>query len=478
MNRTRGLAIVFASVLALFGMSRSEAAYTVDCPFNGGGGDNVDRGFYVDDYPGRSLDTVTLRHRSSTAGSRTIQLTARLDSYNGTIIGTASVTHTIDSNGSKSVFDFGNVSVTPGSRITFAQTVTAGNTAVTFDVGAEPCANVTETDGTLAPLDTFRRSSIGVVITGAPESYADATIVDCPYSLGANGDGIAHGFYVTDYGGVTLDHVRLLHSSDTPGIKSITLVARLGSFDGPLIGSASVNRSIDGTKSESVFDFHDRPVPAGSTITFTQTLTAGTTHVFFDVGFGPCDGVVETEFVTPPLDTPRFNLVGVKIDGRVASDDAVQIVEYYHTVFGHYFMTADPDEIAGLDAGAYGGVFERTGAVLYARDGPVNGRAAVCRFFTVTFAPKSSHFYTADPAECAGVKENPDWQYEKVAFYIKVPVAGACSFGDIPVYRMYNNGMTGAPNHRFTTSLDVYNDFVNNRGWAGEGIRFCQVPLV
>ena len=149
------------------------------------------------------------------------------------------------------------------------------------------------------------------------------------------------------------------------------------------------------------------------------------------------------------------------------------MIEYFHTGFGHYFMTADPDEIAGLDGGAYGGVFTRTGQTFKARDGPAAGAVAVCRFFTVAFAPKSSHFYTADPDECAGLKLNPNWQYEKIAFYIQVPTNGVCAAGTVPVYRLYNNGMTGAPNHRFTTSLAIHDDFVQNRGWVSEGVRFC-----
>jgi serine protease len=97
----------------------------------------------------------------------------------------------------------------------------------------------------------------------------------------------------------------------------------------------------------------------------------------------------------------------------------------------------------------------------------------VCRFFTVAFAPKSSHFYTADAPECAGLKSNPNWQYEKIAFYNAVVNQGACPQDTVPVYRVYNNGMTGAPNHRFTTSLAIHDDFVQNRGWTSEGVRFC-----
>ena len=161
-------------------------------------------------------------------------------------------------------------------------------------------------------------------------------------------------------------------------------------------------------------------------------------------------------------------------------DGRIWVVEYHHTVFDHYFMTADPDEIAGLDGGAYGGVFVRTGEQFLMRDGPVNGTVDVCRFFTTpgNFGAKSSHFYTADEDECAGVKLNPNWIYEKIAFFTYVPTAGDCGPAGIKVYRMYNNGMTGAPNHRFTTSPTIYELFTTTLGWAPEGVRFCAIPLV
>jgi len=139
-------------------------------------------------------------------------------------------------------------------------------------------------------------------------------------------------------------------------------------------------------------------------------------------------------------------------------------------------MTAQADEIAGLDGGAYNFAFARTGRSFHVHDTPADGTVPVCRFFTVTFAPKSSHFYTADPAECELVKHNPDWQYEKIAFHIRVPVSGVCAAGTVPVYRMYNNGQTGAPNHRFTTDLALYQDFTNTKNGSGEGIAFCSPP--
>jgi len=150
-------------------------------------------------------------------------------------------------------------------------------------------------------------------------------------------------------------------------------------------------------------------------------------------------------------------------------------VEYFNAGFGHYFMTADADEITGLDAGAFNHAFVRTNRSFKVLDAPAAGTAPVCRFFTTpgTFGAKSSHFYTADPVECDGLKLNPNWIYEKIAFHVAVPTGGACAAGTSPVYRAYNDGQTGAPNHRFTTDLALYQQFTTTLGWLPEGVAFC-----
>jgi serine protease len=150
-------------------------------------------------------------------------------------------------------------------------------------------------------------------------------------------------------------------------------------------------------------------------------------------------------------------------------------VEYYNAGFGHYFMTADADEIAGLDAGAFGGAFVRTGRTFGVYATASAGLVPVCRFFTTpgTFGAKSSHFYTADPAECEGLKLNPKWIYEKIAFHAPVPVDGTCPASSLPVYRLYNNGQTAAPNHRFTTDYATRLALASALNWSDEGIRLC-----
>ena len=143
-------------------------------------------------------------------------------------------------------------------------------------------------------------------------------------------------------------------------------------------------------------------------------------------------------------------------------------IEYYHAAFDHYFVTNIADEIAKLDNGTFVG-WARTGESfnVYATAQP--GSAAVCRFFSTAFSPKSSHFYTPDVAECGAVKQNPDWQFEAAVFAVLPPDAqGTCPAATTAVYRMYNNGQGAAPNHRYTTSFATRAAMLAN-GWIPEG---------
>ena len=143
-------------------------------------------------------------------------------------------------------------------------------------------------------------------------------------------------------------------------------------------------------------------------------------------------------------------------------------IEYYHAEWDHYFVTAIAAEITALDAGTFAG-WARTGLQFNVYPAATPGAATVCRFFSTAFAPKSSHFYTPSAPECAAVKVNPSWQYEGDVFYIAVGAAdGTCAIGTTPVYRLYNNGQGGAPNHRYTTDLAT-RDAMVARGWVIEG---------
>lgn len=143
-------------------------------------------------------------------------------------------------------------------------------------------------------------------------------------------------------------------------------------------------------------------------------------------------------------------------------------IEYYHQAFDHYFMTSIPDEIAKLDSGFFKG-WARTGRSFKVSTQKAAGLNVVCRFFSTAFGEKSSHFYTPQVEECAIVKAMPTWQFEDEVFHVQYPtLAGECPANTIPIYRMYNQGQGGAPNHRYTTDLAVRAEMLA-KGWIPEG---------
>ena len=163
------------------------------------------------------------------------------------------------------------------------------------------------------------------------------------------------------------------------------------------------------------------------------------------------------------------------------------VFEYYHRQFRHYFMTTLDSEKLAIELGSFVG-WERVGphpwsppsAGFAFLNGPGNdGRVPLCRFFSAAFQGKSSHFYTATSTECDAVKTNPNWTFEGIAGYVwPASSNGTCDAG-IPLYRVYNNGQRGAPNHRYTTDHNTRLSMIVE-GWtpegAGPGVVACVPP--
>jgi hypothetical protein len=159
----------------------------------------------------------------------------------------------------------------------------------------------------------------------------------------------------------------------------------------------------------------------------------------------------------------------------LASAEVVRAVEYYHQAFEHYFVTANPAEIAALDSGAFTGWW-RTGQRYQVDTAPAEGLVPVCRFYTSAYAGKASHFYTASESECARVKTLPDWIYEGVAFYSRMAdTEGNCGEGSAAIHRMFNNGRGGAPNHAYVADT-AKRKALAAAGWLPEQVAFC-APL-
>ena len=71
------LFFMFAAVLGV--MPTVQAATLYSCPNSpAGGGDGIDRGFYVTDYPGATLDTITLTKASARQSRQMLSFFASL----------------------------------------------------------------------------------------------------------------------------------------------------------------------------------------------------------------------------------------------------------------------------------------------------------------------------------------------------------------------------------------------------------------
>lgn len=161
-------------------------------------------------------------------------------------------------------------------------------------------------------------------------------------------------------------------------------------------------------------------------------------------------------------------LIGLYGTGIPKNSNTVDAIEYYYAEFDSYFVTAQPDEVVKLDGGVFSG-WARTGLDFKVHPIGTPGSLTVCRFYSVAFGLKSAHFYTPIADECAQLKSSPDWTFEGEVF--AVPAArgdGTCSAATVPIYRLYNNGEGGAPNHRYTTDGAI-RDAMIAAGWILEG---------
>lgn len=151
------------------------------------------------------------------------------------------------------------------------------------------------------------------------------------------------------------------------------------------------------------------------------------------------------------------------------------VVEFYNEGLDHYFITAEADEAAMLDAGVVVPGWRRTGYAFkgWARDAFPGVPA--CRFYGTPGLGPDSHFFTIDPVECEGVKANPYWRYEGLAFRATAPGPETCPPGLAVVWRLYNDGKGGQAAHRYVTSRTVLGDMLGD-GWRDEGARFCTPP--
>jgi serine protease len=162
----------------------------------------------------------------------------------------------------------------------------------------------------------------------------------------------------------------------------------------------------------------------------------------------------------------------------MAPPGTMPVIEYYNAGRDHYFMSADPNEIAFVDT-VLSNVFQRTGELFYAWTDPVLApliAQPVCRFYAGGFI--ASNYYTASPSECQFIiaRWAGTWMLENpAAFYVLLPdTNGNCQAGTLPVYKFFNNRQDA--NQRHTIDLSVRRAMIN-RAWVPQGFGLADVAF-
>ena len=214
------------------------------------------------------------------------------------------------------------------------------------------------------------------------------------------------------------------------------------------------------------------PSNGGDSVAIIDGATNATS--FINVGNGPGPlALNETTGILYIATHPDDRITVLDTSAKAQSGGIV--VEFRHPGLDHYFITADPNEIAAVDSGAAGSGWVRTGLSFKA-----GGATAVCRFYGRPYAPgPNSHFYTASAAECAALKAIPrtgtaHWNFESLDFTTTPPVNGAFPSGTVRVLRAYNDAFRQGKdsNHRITIDPAAISEVVA-RGWIAEGVVMC-----
>jgi hypothetical protein len=163
---------------------------------------------------------------------------------------------------------------------------------------------------------------------------------------------------------------------------------------------------------------------------------------------------------------------------------AVNMSEFFHAGLNHYFVTADSTEdvqlrtLRGLGWQATGQQF----AVLPIATPLQDSLQQVCRFYGSMTPGPNSHFFTADPAECAALMRqqelipatSPRWNFEGRVLVVALPGQGGCPVEyPLAVRRFYNGrALQNDSNHRYVTSETIAAS-MRSAGWADEGVVMC-----
>jgi hypothetical protein len=183
--------------------------------------------------------------------------------------------------------------------------------------------------------------------------------------------------------------------------------------------------------------------------------------------------------------TTAVTLIGIGGAATAVGETKV-MTEYRHIALNFFFITSRDSDKALLDTVA---AFERTGQSFLVFSRPLPGRASISRYYFDQIAKagtRGTHFYTLVDLEKQALliinptnSPAPRMAFDEGIDSFAIPpvvegIGGSCAVGLVPVLRLFrpNARFPDDPNHRFTTSLAIYNDFIA-QGWDGEGVKLC-----
>ena len=255
---------------------------------------------------------------------------------------------------------------------------------------------------------------------------------------------------------------RILHAAD-------------GGF---IVRARVVDATVPGQLTEDLYKFDARGAPdrvfgddgyarhrTGAHLRIAAWAMRSDGHVVYTAATFPAPPVQAIGTPGMPGPPPTYVTVSAFASRVQAVPD---IVEFHNAISRHYFVAYDGAEAKGIDDGAAGPGWNRTGQSF--RPG---GPTPACRFYN---RGANTHFFTVEPGECEEVKRSPGWFYEGLGFYATRLANGACPSPLVPVHRFYNNrANVNDSNHRYVTDLSVV-PAMTAQGWVLEGPVFCARP--
>ena len=193
----------------------------------------------------------------------------------------------------------------------------------------------------------------------------------------------------------------------------------------------------------------------------------------------------------PNATSPRAVMAVLALPKSAPAPLQTTVVEFYHAVLDHYFITAIPKEISDLDTGVHPG-WTRTGQTFKSYgigSSGRTGRRPVCRAYGLPSAGIDSHFYSASPDECSATMVNfgdawgrpGSWGLEASEVFqmdLPDPITGACPADGVPIYRVFNQRKDA--NHRYTSNMTIRDQMVAKggvaEGYGPDAVALCGLP--